>query len=86
MQGFLHFVFAIFWCKHANEYIFDISGPEGSEESTERHSEITGIFLKVRVYATLLAQVPSGFFFIEVMGVVLSKHSLLRPAEYIYIG
>jgi len=69
-------VAAIFWCKHANEYIFDISGPEGT-----RHSEITGIVLKVCVYATLLAMV----FFITVMAVVLSKHSLLQLAEYIHI-
>jgi len=71
-------VAAIFWFKHAIEYIFDVSGPEGS---TARHSEITGIVLKVCVYATLLALV----FFIALMAVVVSKHSLLQLAEYIHI-
>ena len=69
---------AIFWCKHANEYIFDVSVAEGS---TARHSEIAGIFLKVCVYMSLLALV----FFIAVMAVVVSKHSLLQLAEYIHI-
>jgi len=68
----------MFWCKHANEYIFDVSGPEGT---TTRHSETTGIFLKVCVYATLLALV----LFIVVMTVALSKHSLLQLAQYIHI-
>jgi hypothetical protein len=71
-------VAAIFWCKHADEYIFDVSGPEGC---SARHSEITEIFLKVCVYAALLAIV----FFIAMMAVVLSKHSLLHLAEYIHI-
>jgi hypothetical protein len=69
---------AIFWCKGANEYIFDVSGPE---RSTTRHSEITGVFFKVCVFATLLALV----FFIALMAVVLSKHSLLHLAEFIHI-
>jgi hypothetical protein len=71
-------VVAIFWCKHANEYIFDVSGPEGS---TARLSEVTEMFLKVCVYATLLVLV----FFIVVMAVVLGKYSLLQLAEYICI-
>jgi len=70
-------VAAIFWCKHANEYIFDVSGPEGTNA---RHSETTGIFLKVCVYATLLVLV----FFIAVV-TVLSKHNLLQPTQYIHI-
>lgn len=58
IKVFLCIVMAIFWCKHANEYIFDVSGPEGS---SARDSKIAGIFLKVRVHMVLV--VPSGFFF-----------------------
>ena len=52
--------------------------PKDTQKSQESSSRY--VFMQHHVHKYPLV------FCIEVMGVVLSKHSLLRPAEYIYIG